>query len=195
MKSLIKKLLRENLGEAINQKPMFARGVEHQIYLSKSDPNIVFKVGYPKSVDRFVSVFTSNPKYFPKIFKVGDLMWEDKQLKYAKIEKLNTERVISEWDYITGKLDEIGIIDTDSNVLEDVSDIFKSAITEDSYSESYIISKLQQHDKKAYKLFIDWFNFLHHVNSIVEPVKHRILDIHKYNFGYDSSGKMKCLDI
>ena len=191
---IIRKLLREALEEEIQQKPLFARGMEHQLYTSKSDPNVLFKVGYPDIIDRFVSICQSNNIFFPKIFKVGDLTWNKSDFKYIKIEKLDTQKAIVEWDFLSETFEELGVIDYDFNVFHDVGYMFRLALIDNEYRHEVTI-KIEKYNQKAHKIFIDWLNFLIELNNIVEPIRGNMVDIHKYNFAYDNSGNKKCIDI
>jgi len=75
MKDLIKKLLRENLLDelSITDKPVYGHGMEHKLYASKSNPNILYKVGDKPTVLLWSKLFKSNPSLFPKVFKVGPI--------------------------------------------------------------------------------------------------------------------------
>ncbi|MFN9958439.1 MAG: hypothetical protein ACK55I_35515, partial [bacterium] len=106
LEKIIKKVLIE---VRTQKKDEFNRGMEHRIYASKSNPDRLFKVG-DEGVGYWVKVFRSNPDIFAQVFRTGKL---DKWNYYAEIEKLETNRVLNEWQQIEEKLEEIGIIDSE----------------------------------------------------------------------------------
>lgn len=190
MKYLIKKLLRKNLNELrTTEKPLFSGGSGHKIFTSNTDSNKLFKVGDEKKVLEWYELFKSFPNYFPRVFRHGK---QKNNKYYVEVERLNTNRVIDEWNQLTDALDSMGIISKEIN--DNIDRIFKESLIDDEL-ESYIIQSLSKYNKKANKLFFTWINFLHSVNKIVQPIKGSMLDIHMGNFGYDSKGKIKCLDI
>lgn len=187
---LVKKFLSE---VRTQQKSEFNRGMEHRIYASKNNPNRLFKVG-DEGVTYWVKVFESNPEIFAKVFRRGKL---DKWNYYAEIEKLETDRVLKEWQQIEDKLEEIGVIDSeDGSYGRDITDIYTNH-GHDQKAISEIAKKLNEYDKDTYNLFIKYFKlFKDCENAIEKLVGHETLvDAHRYNFGYSSDGKLKCLDI
>lgn len=190
VEQIIKKILSE---VRTQQKSEFGRGMEHRIYPSKSNPNRLFKVG-DIGVTHWVKVFESNPEIFAKVFRTGKL---DKWNYYAEIEKLQTDRVLSEWQQIEDKLEELGIIDSeDEGYGRDITDIYTNH-GHDQNVITDIAKKLSEYDKDTYNLFIKYFKLFKDCEKAIEKaVGHETLvDAHRYNFGYSSDGKLKCLDI
>ena len=181
------------LSEIITKRkdPFSDEGTQHMIYDSKKNPNIVFKIGHPYFVDKWLDIFKKFPKYFPKIYRVGVLM-DRNEYKYVEMEKMDTKRVKDEWRLMTQSFWDIGLLD-EYNV-EDVGIIFRNCIVDEEYDRN-VMNSIGGIDKGVYKLFVKWLNFLHLLNSLIEPLKGNMLDIHDGNFGYDKKGNIKCFDI
>jgi hypothetical protein len=190
----IENIVRKFLNEVrTQQKGEFNRGMEHRIYASKSNPNRLFKVG-DEGVTYWVKVFESNPEIFAKVFRRGKL---DKWNYYAEIEKLETDRVLKEWQQIEDKLEEIGIIDSeDGSYGRDITDIYTNH-GHDQKAISEISKKLNDYDKDTYDLFIKYFKLFKDCENAIEKIvgHETLVDAHRYNFGYSADGKLKCLDI
>lgn len=174
------------------KKEIFGMGVEHQIYNSNKNPNIVFKLGHPYVVDRWLKIFKKFPLYFPKTYRVGDIRFKNNVYRYVEMDKLNTSRVKDEWKLIEDKLVELDL--TSADLLHNLSDIFRNCIMDEEY-DNMVIQKLQKSDKVVYHLFMKWLNFLHSLNTIIKMITDNMLDIHDGNFGYDKKGNIKCFDI
>ena len=162
-------------------------GSEHAVYPSKRNPNRLYKVGQKPVVEEWLNIFQKYPFYFPQVFRAGKLNTNTKYNYYVEIEKLNTQRVTQEWSFMEEKLEELGYVDVDNGELID-------GVLNTNIPEKMLID-LKKYDSKAYNLFITWTDFIHKIESIVKKNGKNYLDIHRYNFGYDLSGTMKCLDI
>lgn len=171
----------------VKRKDKFESGTQHVIFQSTKNPDRLFKVGNRGVVERWLKVFQSHPKFFPKIYRAGKMSGEDNFNYYVEIEKLNTQRVIDEWNHLEEELELLGHVDVDAGGTIDA--VFNTAITDNLKSD------LKKHDKKSYDLFMKWVKFLYQVEGIVIKSGKMFLDTHKYNFGYDSEGNLKCLDI
>jgi hypothetical protein len=190
MKDFIKKLLIEGLDELQTKpKQLYGNGVEHKIFPS-SDPNKLFKVGDAATVNKWYELFKRNPKYFPRVYRTGKLKDGN---SYVEVEKLNTQKAISDWEALEEQLIMIGFIDKDSG-FGLIDYLFREVMIDSEY-ENGISTVLKRVNPKLYQLFIKWVNFLSSVESLTSTVKDNSLDIHRYNFGYDSKGNIKCLDI
>ena len=64
-------------------------------------------------------------------------------------------------------------------------------------SISEIANKLNDYDKDTYNLFIKYFKLFKDCEKAIEKIvgHETLVDAHRYNFGYSSDGKLKCLDI
>jgi len=206
--NIVKKLLKESLNKVYNEpnsnldeinirhKGKFDDGQEHIIYPTRNK-NMLIKIGPPVVVDRWLPLFEKYPDLFPKVYKTGFTKKDRETFKYVVVEKLNTENVIAEWDIMNDALNEI--CENDEDYLEycfdDMTMTFLKALITPDFNNT-ISSLLKQFKPNVYKLYSKWFNFIYKVNQIVKPIKNGdILDAHGGNFGYDSSGNIKCLDI
>lgn len=194
----IENIVRGFLNEVrTQQKSEFNRGMEHRIYVSKYNPDRLFKVG-DEGVLHWVEVFRSNPNIFAKVFRTGKINDVKKGgTYYAEIEKLQTDRVIKEWEQIEEKLEEIGIIDSEDGAFgRDITDIYTNH-GHDQKTISEIAKRLNEYDKDTYNIFIKYFKLFKDCEKAIERVvgHETLVDAHRYNFGYSSDGKLKCLDI
>jgi hypothetical protein len=167
--------------------PFNTSGTAHIIYQSRTNPDRLYKIGNRRIVETWYKIFKENPKYFPKVYRAGKITQEDEDKYYVEIEKLNTKRSIDEWILIEQTLEEIGHMDIDNR--DSIDGLFNSIIPDKLKSD------LKRHNIKVYNLFIKWISFLNEVEHIVQKNGKLTLDTHRYNFGYDSEGNMKCLDI
>jgi len=186
MKELIKKLLREGLMSElkIKAKDSFKRGVEHILFASKNNPNILYKLGPEEIIRKWTKLFMSNPKLFPKVFKVDKLNSSSRYPSgyyYATVEKLNTQKVEAEWEAMEAALN------------TEPSTVFIDCLSTEGYFEKIY---LNLNDKpKEQNLFKKWVVFLSKVTEYVEANGYNGLDIHRGNFGYDVKGNLKCIDV
>ena len=176
----------------IKQKEVFGSGIEHQVFTSDVNPNIIFKVGHKDVVNEWYNVFRSNPTIFPKVFRMGQL--KDKNYYYVELEKLDTKKFEKKWDNLTLSLDEIGVINTDYS--ESFSDLY---MNEGSDSEVFkqIAKELKSKKNKSFNFFIELLTLIKECERAILSTtgKDTLIDVHQYNFGYSSDGKLKCLDL
>lgn len=175
-----------------NPKKMFGSGLEHQIFASKVNPNVLLKVGHKDVVNEWLDVFKSNPEIFPKVFRSGKM--PDKDIYYVEIEKLDTKKFEKGWDNLELAMEDIGALDVDRG--ESFSDLY---INEGSDASTFVEigKKLIKHNKDAYNFYVDFLTVIKKCEKQILKVKGKdtIVDVHKYNFGYGSDGKIKCLDL
>lgn len=185
--------LKQNIDElGTTEKQMFGSGIEHQIYRSKNNPNVIFKVGHKDTVEEWYEVFKSNPEIFPKVFRAGKM--RDKDIYYVELEKLDTKEFEKKWDDLELSLEDIGAIDVDSG--ERFSDLY---LNEGSDAKIFaeIAKKLKSHNTDSYNFFIELLRVIKNSERAILKVKGKdtFVDAHKYNFGYGSDGKIKCIDL
>ena len=174
---------------AIKVGSPMTKGTEHEIYTLPNDPNVLVKVGKKEIVDKWVMVFKSNPRIFPKVIDSGVL--KDGR-GYGIIEKLDTKRVVDEWHQMEMALELVGVVDTD--VFEDTIDqVFIDIIfgKRDGNKIYYSLSN----DLASQALYKKWMNFLIKAADYMMSNSYGGLDLHRYNFGYDKRGTIKSLDI
>lgn len=183
------KLLSNLFEVLIKDKEMVGQGAYHKVYPSGHNPNIVYKVGRKYTLEGWVDMFKEFPSLFPKVY--GDIktltipikgfnneIIKKIDVEYIAIEKLNTKKFIQFYN-------EIDLYFVENDLLyyirryEDSGDVFLDV--------GYKI-----HDKNP-KLYNDYIDFISLVDSIYE-IKPSA-DLHKHQFGYDTNGEIKCLDI
>lgn len=173
-------------------KEIFGSGIEHQIFASKTNPNVIFKVGHKDTVDEWYDVFKSNPEIFPKVFRAGKM--HDRDIYYVELEKLDTGKFEDKWDDLELAMEDVGALDVDRG--ESFADLY---MNEGSDAQVFVEvgKKLIKHDKEAYNFFIEFLTVIKNCEKAILSVKGKdtIVDAHKYNFGYGSDGKIKCLDL
>jgi hypothetical protein len=174
------------------EKEVFNRGMEHQIFASKSNPNVLFKVGHKDTVDEWYEVFKSDSEIFPKVFRAGKM--QDEDIYYVELEKLDTKKFENDWDDLELALEDIGAIDVDRG--ETFAVLY---INEGSDASVFVEigKKLLNYNKEVYNFFIDFLSVIKKCERTILKVKGKdtIVDTHKYNFGYGKDGKIKCLDL
>lgn len=181
MISIIDLLLNERI--ETKQKPVYAYGTDHDIYLSKKDSTKVFKVVKPgqKNVSdqehNWIKIFRENPKLFPKVYRSSD--------RGAELEKLNTNQAKKEYDQLDKAIDPIGSFDGLLKMAGSGQDINKPV--------SKYIEYLEQNNPDLLDKFL---SFIKLVTAVSKSTGIDRLDIHIGNFGYDyKQGKLKMLDI
>lgn len=193
MKSLhstIRKVLKEL--STRKREPM-GHGIEHAIYYSEKNPNVVYKVGELDVINEWYEVFKSDPTIFPMVYRLGKIP-KEKNIFYVELEKLDTERFENEWDDLELSLEDIGAVDVDRQ--ESFTDLYT---LEGTSSTKFVeIGKLlKKYDKSAYDFFIKLLTVIKKCENVQNKIlkKDTLIDAHKYNFGYSKDGKLKCLDI
>jgi|Laugresu1bdmlbsd_1035121.scaffolds.fasta_scaffold41580_2 hypothetical protein len=190
-------------------------GVDHMVFTATDDSNIVYKLGPKIAIDYWYEDFKKNPNLFPKVYKRGRSTFKLKSEKqiptkrgyktfpvgtiipvdYVKLEKLDTERVQKEWDLLSDISEEIREID-DYEFLDFliIYMTWKPENKERGWNDDETIATFDTEMKKRgpqiYKLFRSYVDLVDNLKK----VKPGIPDIHRYNFGYDKKGKLKCLD-
>lgn len=187
------KKLKQNIDEVrTTKKDMYGQGMEHEIYASKTNPNVLFKVGHKDVVDEWLDVFQSNPSIFPKVFNWGKM--KDRKFYYVEIEKVDTKKFEKDWDELELALEDVGVLDVDRG--QTFSDLYMNEGS-DSAIFVEIAKKLKEHDARAYDFFIKFLTVIKECEREIMLVmgKDTLVDAHKYNFGYGGDGKIKCIDL
>lgn len=169
------------------QKSRLGSGAFHMIYPSKKYPNIVYKIGEHRVVDRWFDVFSENPELFPKVYKRGKMNvksfnGETFEVSYVAIERLNTKKSEDEWDII------------DNFCRKEIGESFDSLVVDFENSDTdirYVFHLMR--DQNEIELSEIYQNYIMLVNVILEIFPRA--DLHKNQFGYDNNGVLKCLDI
>lgn len=170
-------------------KPIVGSGAEHRIFVSKRDPNIIYKIGSINVVKKWYEIFKKYPDFFPKVYKIGitnvPIITEPDgkyRMAYVAIEKLDTETFEKNW-----------------NIFDEYFDYNMSDIIITSLSTDFVFDQLvsagemirQNEGEEMYLKYKEIIDLCVNINKVI----YKSLDVHIYNFGYDRNGKLKCLDI
>lgn len=191
-------------------------GVDHMVFTATDDSNIVYKLGPKIAIDFWFDDFKKNPNLFPKVYKRGRSTFKLKSEKqiptkkgyrtfpvgtiipvdYVKLEKLNTERVQKEWDILDNISEEIKEVDDygflDFLIKYMVQDPANKARGWDSQPEIDLFdSEMKKRGSQIYRMFRRYLDLTDKIKTIRKGVP----DLHRYNFGYDEKGNLKCLDL
>jgi hypothetical protein len=174
----------------IRLKPILGYGADHQTYLSITNPDKVIKVELrPGEIDKWYGTFNSNPKIFPKTYKTIKVKGKNGEiLTAAVVEKVNVGPFHQLWDEM-------------ENLLRNSQ---KNLPASEKFSLEYLVKRRKIYGKQ-------WMDFVNYLKNNRGPSSQKIdeflkmvdelyditskPDIRKFNFGYDKSGSLKCLDI
>ena len=195
-------------------KDLVGKGAFHNVYISKKNPNVVYKIGFDEDVSGWVDIFKSRPDLFPKVYKMGHLniklkksattfSWrsgdfkpitynpgDTVKVKYVELEKLNTHKAQNDWlklDYAITDLTEEGW-EFQDYVIHLILNYTKEG------GDYGMIDAIDENIKVSHPEMVDVLNkFVTLIRKICEVKKRP--DLHIDNFGYDNKGNLKCLDI
>ena len=180
----------------IKDKKIVNHGVEHNIYRSIKYPNKLIKVGPDFIVNEWYDMFEENPDIFPKVYGMYPLknrewirrigiqqsqevnFFEESEYYYVVIEELDTKRFLNLWnqmDEMNGEVNGVSLLDM---------------MEYDGYEEEW--NNLLDHTKGStisneVDMFYSLIKRLHDVKD--SP------DLHQKQFGFDTEGVLKALDI
>lgn len=195
---------------ATREKELVGKGAFHNVYPSKKNPNIVYKIGFDEDVNDWVKVFKNRPDIFPKIYGMGHInvklekqvtnfSWRTGEFKpityqpgdtvrvaYVAIERLDTKKVVEHWHSLAIKVGELSPSSTG------LQTYLTSLGLDDDLEQEFLSigEKIKESDNNIYNIFVDFYNL---ITSVYE-IRPRA-DVHIGNYGYDKEGKLKCLDI
>jgi len=188
---------------SISGKEPIGQGSEHIIYPYFKDPNKVIKTFDPyegESINKDqITTFQKHPDIFPIVYKVTD--------KYAVLEKLNTEKAINELEKLQTEFFNLkwrsekkrkysilldDLMENDNlEGLDFIGLLYHLFLNTPSSSLKKELNTLLSLTSTP-DLLKKWIDFLIKVSSIMGKTK---LDIHTEQFGYNSEGNIKLLDI
>ena len=170
----------------VKTKDIFGSGMEHYIFPSKTNPNILYKVGRESTIMELYNYIKEGPEFFPKLYGIKKLNGIEKlahgrtfkeDIYYLILEKLETKKFVLMCDSIFPVMYE--------------QDIFASF----RHFECFTVVKRFLEDKEER-------DFCDKVVKLLSGMKKKFgdgpffdFDLHKYNFGIDSNGEIKCLDL
>ena len=176
-------------------KPVLGGGADHRIFVSKVNPDIIFKAEMrPGEVDKWYKTFTSNPDIFPKTYKKTRVRGENGEILSAVIlEKLDTHTFELFWLDGQRALDQFDKFKntpyTHQVTLERFTKTIKKSPTTQSLWKEYMVFFKEKYPHLINK--INQFDVIVEKLYKVSPNP----DIRRFNFGYDKTGKLKSLDI
>jgi len=180
----------------IQDKTIVNHGVEHNIYKSIKYPNKLIKVGPDFIVNEWYYMFEENPDIFPKVYGMYPLknrewinkigikpsqetnFFDESEYYYVVIEELDTKKFMNLWNQM-------------NEANEEINDVSLLDMMEfDGYEDKWEI--LLDHTKDStisndIEMFYSLIQRLHEVKD--SP------DLHEKQFGFDSEGILKALDI
>jgi len=172
----------------IKIKPIMGGGADHRVFVSKLNPNVIFKAEVrPGEVNKWYDTFRKYPDTFAKTIKKTKVRDKDGTLLDAVVmEKLDTKKFESLWTSLEKTLQQFP--KNESSTLE----YLVKHIKEPNYMKIYnqVLSTAKK-QIPSMKTKIDEFNKMVDQLYKITPSP----DIRKFNLGYDSSGLLKALDI
>ena len=193
----------------------FASGVDHMVFTATDNSDIVYKLGPKIAVDYWFDDFYKNPKLFPKVYKRGKTSIKLKSektirdkgnyktfpvgtilpLDYVVLEKLDTDRVQREWNELDmisediREIDSYGFYDFLISYM-----VWRPEYKEKGWNDDTTIGLFEKEMKARGKRIYNTYRAYVDVVDKVKAVKPGVPDLHRYNFGYDKNGVLKCLD-
>jgi hypothetical protein len=190
MRIIISEEQYKRLGE-IETKPKtrLGAGADHYVVPSSHNPNIVYKVGNPDIVKKWVPIFLQSPEFFPKIFKTtGKINVDGKTYSYITMEKLDTHRAKVEWSNIDDMCEK-HLHKSFQKIVRYWNELYSSV----EHDKNELVNLGQIIRTENPKLYDAYQRFHYLIESVYKIVP--AADIHNNQFGYDKEGVLKCLDI
>jgi hypothetical protein len=207
-------LTTEPINEGRSRKQL-GSGVDHMVFTATDDTDIVYKLGPKIAVDYWFDDFSKNPKIFPKVYKRGKTSMKLKSdkliptkkgyktipagtvlpLDYVVLEKLDTKRVDEEWEVLDNMMEEI--MEMDDYGFLDLLIVYlthKPEYKERGWNDDVTIDRVYGQVKQYYPRIAPIFMRYMDITTKIKAVKPGVPDLHRYNFGYDKKGNLKCLD-
>ena len=173
-------------------KQYIGAGSDHKVFLSKVNPNIVFKAEIrPGEVQKWYNTFKKHPDVFAQPSKIVKVKGYDGSLLNAvAIEKLNTAPFYHFWNDLTTVANKLKIIQQyqKERGLETILKNLGNPYNRESWNKIMVAAK---------KEFPNMSNKIDEFNNIINKL-YKISptpDIRQYNLGYTKDGVLKALDI
>lgn len=171
----------------IRNKSAMGGGADHRIF-SSINPKLVYKAEIrPGEVDKWYDLFSKNPDIFPKVgkkVKVKDKSGE--VLNAVVVERLDTSKFMNIWDNMEKNLSQIQK-NLPNNERLSLERLLKNFKNNEFVNKQFNIFKNQIEPSSEINDFFKLIDRLYEISP--NP------DIRKFNFGYDSNGVLKSLDI
>jgi hypothetical protein len=177
----------------IRLKPVLGLGREHRVYESALYPNKIIKVELsPGTINKWYDIFNKRPDIFPKIFKTLKVNGGGgEKLTGVVLEKLDTTKFTKLWseiDDVRRTLFKNLPVSEKPISMEGIVKYLKNPVTKKQWSE--LINSVKKQKPELTKSIDEFSKMVDELYKITPNP-----DIRQFNFGYDSQGVLKCLDI
>jgi hypothetical protein len=173
------------------EKKSLGHGRYHKIYPHPTNPDVVYKVGLYHVMYEWVPVFKAHPDLFPKVY--GDIKSNvitvkryngekyKKEASWVLVEKLDTKTFN---DFI----EELYEFDLGTRPLAALFYVYLKG----RYSDEVMtfLDNVKREAPHMYDKCVELFDLVVKIWEVVPE-----FDLHLFQFGYDKTGKLKCLDI
>jgi hypothetical protein len=177
------------------EKKALGKGLNHKIYPHPTNPDLVYKVGQYHVMYEWVPIFKAHPDIFPKVYgdiKSNVITFKDSLGKKVKreaswilVEKLDAKTFNDFFE----ELDEIDYEIRPYSALFDV--YLKGRYSDEVMAFLDIIKRVAPY---MYDRCVELLDLVDKVLDVTSKSDFRF-DLHANQFGYDKTGKLKCLDI
>jgi len=183
----MKVIITEDQYSVIRKKGLLGRGAMHKVYPSEINPDMVYKIGEKEIVDMWYDIFRRYPNIFPRVYKRGVTrvkeFGKEMEVSYVMLERLDTERSKREWGDINRYIVENNLAISFGGLMVD----YKNSIEDIVKIYEYMEENGEDWLSEVYKRFVVL------IGKVVDV--YGDADIHDDQFGYDSRGRLKCLDL
>jgi len=178
----------------IKIKPVLGQGADHRVFESLTHPDKIFKLELrPGEIDKWYNTFISHPEIFPKVFKKIKVKTVNGEiLTSALMERLNINEFMKLWDEMENLMhrSQKGLPHSEQvGTLEYLVKNFKKNSKHTEQWNNFINYSKTVGGTSSKK--ID--EFIKMVNNLYKLTPNP--DIRKFNFGYDTKGMLKSLDL
>jgi len=174
----------------IKVKPVLGGGKDHRVFQSTVHPDRIIKAELrPGEVDTWYKTFKSNEKIFPKVFNKTKVKDETGQVLSAVVlEKLNTRAFESLWDDISKEFYPF-VKNSGIKYPPELETVLKNINENSTYKKLW--TDFVKNSKSSISGKLNEFSKLVDEVYKITPKP----DIRKFNFGYDTKGVLKVLDL
>lgn len=177
------------------EKRALGKGLDHKIYPHPTNPDLVYKVGQYHVMDEWVPIFKAYPDIFPKVYgdiKSNMITFKDslgnkvkREASWILVEKLDAKT----FNHFFEELDRI---DNEIRPYSTLFDVYlKGRYSDEVMSFLDIIKRVAPN---MYDRCVELFDLTDKVLEATDKFNFGF-DLHANQFGYDKTGKLKCLDI
>jgi len=181
-----------DINELDIQRKNSKNGSEHEVYPFIKNPNFVIKTfrnqAAKDNASYWINIFQKYPQYFPKIEKITD--------KYVVLEKLDDETfkddALNISNFIRKKLN---YSLSPHDLAEWTYALVRGWYNAGDYEKSHYKDLFKEFAQQNPELFEKYKKLYLLIHNILKDLNKKYIDVHNNNFGYDSKGNLKMLDI